>query len=203
MRRRSRAGCWDAQLMAEGLEIVASGLRAGLPAGPSLRLVTESTEWGRAEHDRIARVADQVGSGETLGSAWCVRGDSEAAAEAYRLLGAVWDLAMSTGAPLAEALDVLAHHLREEARIRGRLDALASGPRASQRLLTLLPVLGPVLALMVGASPLTLYGSLPGVLSLGVGGALAVVGWRWGRSLVATALRPRTYAVVTKRDPSG
>lgn len=191
---------WNSQLMADGLEIVASGLRAGLPPAAALRLVIESTEWGRTEHTRITRVADQACSGEALGSAWCGPEDRGPAAEAYRLLGAVWDLATSTGAPPAEALDILAHHLREEARIHGRLDALASGPRASQRLLTLLPVAGPVLALVVGAGPRSLYGTLPGALSLAVGAALAVVGWRWGRSLVATALRPRSYASVTARD---
>lgn len=200
MSSRWRTVDLDPGLMADGLQIVASGLRAGLPAGPALRLVMESTEWGDAERARIERVVALSASGQAPGRAWSTPDDGEGAAEAYDLLAAVWDLATSTGAPLADALDVLARHLREEARIRGRLDALASGPRASQRLLALLPVVGPVLALLVGAHPMDLYGTRPGMLSLGVGAALALVGWRWSRSLVARALRPRRYALVTVSD---
>lgn len=200
MRFRSRVGGPDPQQMADGLEIASAGLRAGLPAGPALRLVIESTKWGRAEEARITRVADRADGGEAPGSAWSEPMSDEGASEAYHLLGAVWDLATTTGSPLADALDVLADHLREESRIRGRLDALAAGPRASRRLLTLLPVVGPVLALLIGAHPMDLYGSVPGTLSLGVGAALTVLGWRWSRSLVSAALLPRRYADVTERE---
>lgn len=188
--------------MADGLEIASSGLRAGLPAGSALRLVIESTEWGRAEEARISLVAERADAGEAPGAVWSAPGDDEGVAEAYRLLGAVWALAATTGSPLADALGVLADHLREEARIRGRLDALAAGPRASQRLLTLLPAVGPVLALLVGAHPTDLYGSVPGALSLGIGAALTVLGWRWSRLLLTVALRPRRYAEVTESASS-
>lgn len=200
MRRAPREGGPDPQQMADGLEITSSGLRAGIPAGAALRLAVEATEWGRQEESRITRVVGRADRGESSGSAWSSSQDEEGAAEAYRLLGAVWDLATTTGSPLADALDALADHLREEARIRGRLDALAAGPRASQRLLTLLPVVGPALALLVGAHPMDLYGTVPGALSLGVGAVLTVVGWQWSSSLVTAALRPRRYADVAQNE---
>ncbi|MBC7309478.1 MAG: hypothetical protein GXY39_07385 [Actinomycetales bacterium] len=192
----------DPQRIADGLEIAAAGLRAGLPPGPALRLVIETTEWGSAERARLTRVADRVDRGEATATAWRATEGPGRAAEAYDLLAAVWELATATGSPLADALDVLAGHLREESRIHGQLDAMAAGPQASRRLLALLPVAGPVLALVVGADPTDLYGSLPAALSLGLGLVLAAGGWQWSKSLVAAALRPRSYVDVAQQSRS-
>ena len=161
----------------------------------ALALAGESTAWGRCETRRLERVAALLGHGEPTASGWAQDWDEGAAADAYRTVGRVWDLALRTGGPLAEAVRLLADHLREEARLQGRLMALAAAPRTSARLLSLLPIVGPALALLVGAHPRELYLSSPvATASALIGLLLTAVGWRWSRAMVTRVARPRRYA---------
>lgn len=186
---------WDPEPLADALGLVAAGLRSGLPPGSALRIAAESSEWGRAERLRVESVVGALERGSVAGRAWQHPDDGEEAASAYRTVGAVWDLASETGAPLADAVLGLSDHLREEARVRGQLGALAAGPRTSQRMLTLLPVIGPLLALLIGAEPVDLYLRSPaGAAAVMLGAALTVLGWRWSRSMVRNATRPRRYS---------
>lgn len=184
--------------LADALETLAAALRAGLSPADALRVCASATEWGLQQPERMTQVARAVARGDPCGSAWHLPNDSREAEEAYRSLAAVWEVALDTGAPLAEALVTLSDQLREEARIRSRLDALAAAPRTSQRLLTLLPIVGPGLALLVGADPTHLYfSSSMGAVSAVAGVLLTVIGWRWSRAMVAAAVRPRSYAEAT------
>ncbi|MFN2319836.1 MAG: type II secretion system F family protein [Dermatophilaceae bacterium] len=195
MSARGRLHQWDPEALGDALEVVASALRAGLPPGVSLSIARGSTDWGRLEEARVTNVIDRLDRGLTTCSAWLLPSDEGEAADAYRMVGSVWDLALQTGGPLAEAVDYLTDHLREQARLHGRLEALAAGPRASARLLTLLPLVGPALAVLVGADPRDLYLSSPvagGSAIIGL--ALTAVGWRWSRAMVRKAARPRRYA---------
>jgi tight adherence protein B len=183
------------------LEVVSAALHAGLPASHALAIARVSTCWGRAEADRLVRVQGCVHDGVATSSTWLQDLDDELAADAYAAVGRVWDLALHTGAPLAEALSHLTEHLREQSRLQGRLDALVAAPRASARLLALLPVVGPVLALLVGAEPGRLYLSSPVAGgSAAVGLMLTAVGWRWSSAMVAGASRPRRYASGSAED---
>lgn len=184
----------DPEALADALEIVASALRAGLAPPEALRIAAESTVWGRDERERVDRVIRLIEQGAATRAGWVGPRASSAADDTYRVIAGVWDVAVQTGAPLADAVMQVAGHIREQARLRSRLDALAAGPRTSQRLLTLLPVVGPVLALLVGADPVSLYGSsavASGVAVLGL--VLTAVGWRWSRHLIAQAGQPPTY----------
>jgi len=184
----------DPDVFADALEVVVSALRAGLPPLEALRIMAESTEWGRLEHRRVAGVCGRIAQGAPTRPAWTDPDGEGEVPDAYRIVGGVWDLAGRTGAPLADAVTQVAGHLREQARMRHRLDALAAAPRTSQRLLTLLPLVGPLLAVLVGADPMSLYASSPvaaGSALLGL--ALTAVGWRWSRRLVTAAARPRRY----------
>lgn len=188
------SGGADPEAFADALEVVVAALRAGLPPGDALHIMAESTEWGRVEQERVAHVCERVGQGAPTRPAWTEPGGEGKVSDAYRTVGGVWDLAGRTGAPLADALVQVADHLREQARMRDRLDALAAAPRTSQRLLTLLPLVGPVLAVLVGADPMALYASSPVAVGAAILGlVLNVVGWRWSRRLVAAAARPRPY----------
>ena len=179
--------------------MVASALRSGLPPAEALGIAGECTDWGRSQAERLRRVAAAVGAPDGP-SGWRDSHDSGAAADAYRTLDAVWTLALDTGAPLADALDTLSRHVRDEAAMRGRLDAQSAAPRTSQRLLTLLPLLGPVLALFIGVDVVDLYlASAAGAAAVVIGLALTVLGGWWSRSMVAAALAPRTYDEVTGR----
>ena len=71
---------------------------------------------------------------------------------------------------------------------------LAAGPRASMWLLTLLPLAGPGVVVVLGLPVTEVYGTggagAAGLLGLG----LTASGWLWSRRLLSRALRP---AVVT------
>ena len=192
---RSRA--WEPEPVVDALEIVGAGLRAGLAPGAALQIAAECTAWGSREQARLQRVMAALARGRPTSPSWRQAGDVREASDAYRVVGAVWDLAIETGAPLADAVLMVAEHLREEAKVTGRLDALAAGPRTSQRLLTLLPVIGPVLAVLIGADPMDLYLTSPvGAVSAVIGLILTVIGWWWSRSMVRAAARPRRYGEV-------
>lgn len=193
--RSLRRTTWDPETLADGLEVIAAALHAGLPPAHAVAIARDSTGWGRAESGRLERVRACVHHGAATSPAWIEDGDGEMAADAYATVGSVWDLALHTGAPLAEAVSLLTEHLREQSRLQGRLEALVAGPRASARLLALLPLIGPVLTLLVGAEPARLYLSSPvagGSAALGL--LLTALGWRWSAAIVTGASRPRRYA---------
>lgn len=181
--------------------MVASGLRAGLPPVHALGIAADCTDWGRSEAVRLHRVSAAIGLDAGTG-AWQDPGDTATARDAYRTLDAVWTLALETGAPLADAIETVSAHIREEGAIRERLDAQSAAPRTSQRLLTFLPLLGPVLALFIGADLVELYFvSALGTVSVAVGLGLTVLGGWWSRSMVLTALAPRRYSDIAGAHP--
>ena len=71
---------------------------------------------------------------------------------------------------------------------------LAAGPRASMWVLTLLPLSGPLVALMLGLPVPEVYGDTTAGLTALVGLGVTGLGWMWSRRLLRRALRP---AVVT------
>ena len=103
-------------------------------------------------------------------------------------VAAAWSLADDVGAPLADVLDQLAAGLRHEADVDAEIEASLAGPRATARLLAVLPVAGVGLGELIGAGPVhVLVGTPVGRLS-GLGGlALALGGHLWTRRLVARA----------------
>ena len=191
----SRRASPDAgEVLADALQVVASALRAGLSPTAALGLMSQTTSWGARECDRVEAVLHCMRTGRPTEQAWCRPGDPRAAADSYRAVAGLWDLALRTGGPLADAVDGIAAHLREEARLRGRLEGLAAGPRASRRLLTALPLAGPVLAVVIGADPDELYASsIPAAASALTGVVLTMVGWWWSRAMVDRATRLRPY----------
>jgi tight adherence protein B len=194
VRAGAHVGAWDPDSLGDALDVVASALRVGLSPAVAVAVARDATAWGRCEGERVERVRASLELGVATTSAWLLPSDEDAAADAYRMVGGVWDLALQTGGPLADAVDYLSGHLREQARLRGRLEALAAGPRASARLLTLLPLVGPALAVLIGADPQDLYLSSPAAgVSAVIGMALTAVGWRWTRAMVREAARPRRY----------
>jgi tight adherence protein B len=102
-----------------------------------------------------------------------------------RAVGGVWDLARSSGAGLAEVLVQLADGRRRSIAVRRTLQVELSAPRATARMMSLLPLLGVALGAVLGADPLRWLTTTPAgltVLALGVG--LNVLGFRWIASIV-------------------
>lgn len=105
-------------------------------------------------------------------------------------VAAAWRLAEEVGAPLAEVLERLAAGLREDVELATEVEASLAAPRATARLLAVLPVGGIALGEAIGAGPLSvLLTTGAGRLSGAAGLALAAAGHVWTRRLVARAAR--------------
>ncbi len=107
---------------------------------------------------------------------------------ALQCVAAALALADDVGAPLADVLDTLAAGLRAEADVDGEVEAALAAPRATARLLAVLPLVGVGLGQAIGAAPLrVLVLTGPGRVSAVGGLTLALVGVLWTRRLVARA----------------
>lgn len=106
-------------------------------------------------------------------------------------VAAAWTLAEQVGAPLAELLERLGASLRQEADVEAQLQAALAGPRATVRLLSVLPLVGVALGELIGARPVqVLVGTPAGRLSGLAGLTLAVLAHLWTRRLVARVAQP-------------
>jgi tight adherence protein B len=193
-------------------------LRAGLPPVAALRLVTRSGEPSGAGSGVTSAMASGVTSGVTSGSVSAMSSPSgsralDALAEAasqggplaptwsayadalsssdLRLVAAAWSLCDTLGSPLAPTVATVADVVRRRRTVRQRVAAASAGPVATMRVLTALPLAGPLVALAVGVSPSDLYAEPAGAASLAVGLTLLLVGRLWaGRLVAAVAAEP-------------
>ena len=103
-------------------------------------------------------------------------------------VAAAWQVAHRTGAGLAEVLDRTAEGLRAEEATRREVVASLAAPRATARLLALLPVFGLLLGSGVGADPWAFLLSTPlGLACLALGCGLALAGLVWVERLADSA----------------
>jgi tight adherence protein B len=107
-----------------------------------------------------------------------------------RRLAALWTVAETTGAGLADAVERLCDELDDEAELRRELDSVLAGPRASARLMALLPAGGVLLGTGLGGDPvdLLLHDAL-GQSCLVGGTVLVAVGLRWTRAVAEGVVR--------------
>lgn len=112
-------------------------------------------------------------------------------AEGLRLLAACWRIGAERGGTLATVLDGLAGALRDEEAQRQDVAVQLAGPRATARLLALLPLLGLGMAAALGAHPIPfLCSTLPGLACLITGTTLNLLGLHWTRRLAKSAESP-------------
>lgn len=101
-------------------------------------------------------------------------------------LAALWQVGEGSGAAMAGALDRLIEGARVSSAVRLEAAAQLSGPKATVRVLALLPLIGLGMGVLMGADPLGfLLGSIWGWLVLLLAGLLEVAGVWWMRTLVA------------------
>jgi tight adherence protein B len=106
--------------------------------------------------------------------------------DALTRLAACWEVADSSGAPLADVLDRLDAELAALRRRRARMRAETAAAAATVRMLAVLPLLGMGLGYALGADPLdTLLHSAVGNASALVALALQVSGLLWAERLAA------------------
>jgi tight adherence protein B len=109
-------------------------------------------------------------------------------ADAWRALAAAWDVATRAGAPLSGCLRDLAAAFRELGQLHRDLTVALTGPRATARLVMVLPVVALLFGSLMGFDTLrTLLLTGPGLVCLSAGSALMVAAARWNRRLVRRA----------------
>lgn len=158
-----------------GLARASTGVVAGASTG--------ATDSGRAE---LARRLDEAqATGRPVGEALALVAHSD---RDLGFLAAAWQLTDEFGVAAAPAARASADVLRERRAGHDRRAVLAAGPRASMWLLTLLPVAGPAVTLVLGLPVRSVYGG-PVALAAVVGGLiLTALGWWWSRTILRRAM---------------
>ena len=180
------------------LEAVAPALEAGMAPAAALRIAADARSGpertGRTERlDPLAAMARDMASaaadGALLGPLWREAAESADSAELL-LLAQAWSLTEDMGAPLAQAVRTTAGLLEARIAHERRLVSAVAGAKATMNVLTVLPIGGPLLALILGIGPSELYGgSRLTQASLVMGLCLAGIGHWWVRRMVRAVAR--------------
>ena len=171
-RRRTREH--DTRVVLAALTALSAELRAGLP--PRIALVQASTTvWPTA----VAAVRLDADIPHAL------RLDA-ADTPILRSLAACWEAGIASGGGLAEAVDRLAGASRDAEEVRGQLAVELAGPRATARVLVLLPLVGVALGVLLGADPLGFLFGSPVGWACAVGGVvLSCLGTWWTNGIAS------------------
>jgi len=155
-------------------------LRAGLPADQSLeRACTLRREWACIV--AAARLGGDVAEAMRRASA-------EPGSEGLRAVAAGWVVAGNAGAGLATVLQRLSVGLRSDEEARSEVIASLGPPRATAKMLAVLPVFGLALGSSMGARPVAfLLHTDIGLGCLTLGLVLAALGVWWVERLATAA----------------
>ena len=159
-------------------------LSAELHAGLPTPLALERACAGWAELDPVAAVA-RLG-GDVSDALRALAGRPGAAGLAAA--AAAWEVAGRSGTGLAAVLDRVTEALRHEEDAAAEVTAALGPPRATARMLMVLPILGVGLGYSMGADPLDfLLTSTAGLVCLFAGTTLGICGVLWVERLAAAA----------------
>jgi tight adherence protein B len=143
-----------------------------------------------AEFDFLVPAAHAADLGGDVSAALRVAADQTGAELLGELAGA-WLVAERAGAPLSRVLDRLEETARDDLEIEREVESGLAPARATGRLMAVLPVFGLALGSGMGGDPVAvLTGTLPGVLCLAAGCALACAGVAWVERIAAGAESP-------------
>lgn len=196
LRRRWRQGRHAAAVSSQDLlgllNAIAPALEAGMTPASAMRIAAD-TRSGSGRPDPLAALAGEMASaaadGDPLGPLWRAAAESAGSAELL-LLAQAWSLTEDLGVPLAQAVRTTAGVLEARIAHERRLAAAVAGANATVNLLTVLPIGGPLVALVLGIGPVELFGG-SGLIqsSLVLGLCLAGIGRLWVRRMVRAVAR--------------
>lgn len=177
--RRNR-GDREAEVLSWVLAM-AGELRAG--SDPDRALLKCADQHAVAPHAvRAARLGADVAPALLL--------DASSGRSLLVAVAGVWDLAVTSGTGFAETLERMATSHRRSLDVRRTLSVELAAPRATARMMSLLPLLGVLLGTVLGVDPVGwLTGTPLGLAVLFVGVALNVAGFLWIRGIVAAVER--------------
>ncbi|WP_168583221.1 type II secretion system F family protein [Gephyromycinifex aptenodytis] len=190
------------------VDSLAPALSAGLPAQRALELVLGGAEPVRPEPggdaatagvQLRARLAERLAAGDSVGTAFqSLAADTDS--DGARLLAQAWLLSEETGAPLAATSACAVRLLRSRRDQERAAEVALAGARITIRVLTILPVGGPLLAVLLGVDPVQAYLRSPAVWGCL---ALATVLVLLGRSWVARQVSRVAGGPVLDPGPGG
>jgi tight adherence protein B len=174
-------------VLAELVAVLAPPLRAGVAPVTAIAAAEPAFASDSAFAPLLRELRSAAAVGESVADVWLAHAATWGSPD-LRFVGQAWSLTERTGAPLADALASAERVLRARARGRQRLAVASAGPRASMRVLCLLPLSGPLVGAAFGMSPAALYLSSPvAFASVVVGVILATASWFWSRRIIASA----------------
>jgi tight adherence protein B len=156
----------------EVCESLAAELRAGLPPIVALEQTAEL----------MSELAPAVAAARLGGDVPVVLRElaRRPGAEALRSVAAGWEIAQRTGGTLAAVLERVVGGIRDDESARREVESALGPPRATARLLAMLPLGGIGLGTSMGASPLHVLLETPyGLACLAFGISLALLGLLW------------------------
>jgi tight adherence protein B len=176
LRRRMRKA--DRLKANDAIVIAISSLAAELRAGQSPNSALVNAGEGHCPWPVARAVA--LTRGDTMSA---LVEDSQKHPELKSLV-ACWRVGLDSGSGLAASITKLAASLRTSQDIRLQLEAELAGPKATARMLALLPVVGIALGYLMGAEPITWLVLNPmGWIALVFGGGLTCLGIWWTNSI--------------------
>jgi tight adherence protein B len=174
------------------LEAIAPALEVGIDPASALRFAAQARA-GSGHPDPLGALASDIAlaaaQGAKVGPMWRDAARSAGSAELL-MLAQAWSLTEDMGVPLAQAVRTTVGLLEARIAHERHLEGAVAGARATVNLLTILPVAGPLLALVLGIGPGELYGgSRFTQISLALGLGLAGVGRWWVHRMVRAVAR--------------
>lgn len=162
-------------------DALAAELEAGLPVSTAIQRACSA--W-----PELSDVVNTASLGDDVAAALRRQAAALPGAEGLRSVAAAWDVAARSGAALAVVLGRVAAGLRSDEEARAEVTAALGPPRATAKMLAVLPLFGIALGASMGADPLGfLLGTGAGLVCLTVGTALALVGLWWVERLSSAA----------------
>jgi tight adherence protein B len=154
-------------LFPEGIDLIVRGLKSGLPASESIRVVGQ--EISDPVGVEFREVSDQIKFGKTMTDAlWAVAPRIDTAE--FRFFIIALSIQQETGGNLAETLENLSTVLRKRKTLKLKIKALSSEAKASAYIIGALPFLmfGILLMMNYGYAS-TLYTDPRGIILVGCG----------------------------------
>jgi tight adherence protein B len=194
IRRRRRSPAAELDAVAAVAERLAVLLSAGVAASAAWSHVDvgSSNDDGDVNADDLAvlrGIAAAAAEGESVPAAIeQARALAPRASDRWAILGAAWQVAVGSGAPLASGLRELAGALRDEAQLRREVASALAAPVSSARLVLALPLMAVLFGAAFGFDTVAvLLGNPLGLACVGSGGGLLWAARGWSRALVARA----------------
>jgi tight adherence protein B len=181
-KKRKRTGFADVAEVAQRLAVL---LGAGVPPGAA---------WGYLGAAG-ARIAAAIEAGADVAGAIRAEATSASDRPAWAAIAAAWQVATDAGAPLASTLREFAATLRSLEQIERNVVSALAAPRATARMVMVLPVIGILFGAVLGFNTFGVLVTTPaGLACLASGGVLMLIARGWNRRLVTAAQPDGTIA---------